>query len=247
MYYFRTKVVLFLLSPWLWSCLLLVIAILYNRYRKKLIILATFILLFFSNKFLYQVSVRGWENQFQSTTNQSKYYGVTLGGMAHWDCYNKCICFNNASERYETIVDLYNNKTIEKIVFSGGGPKSVKSEAQALKEYAEEQGIADSCVFAEGKSLNTHENARFTAQLFDQYNFNKDIILVTSAFHMARAKASFEKEGFSVVPVATHRIQLEPLNQTSDYLLPDINVMKQWKLILKEWLGIAVYKVLGYC
>ncbi|HEY4370820.1 MAG TPA: YdcF family protein [Burkholderiales bacterium] len=54
--------------------------------------------------------------------------------------------------------------------------------------------------WVEAASRNTVENARFSAPLLQAAGV-KTIFLVTSDFHMRRARALFENQGFAVVPV----------------------------------------------
>ena len=54
----------------------------------------------------------------------------------------------------------------------------------------------------EEKSLNTYQNAAATLEIVKQKKLRKELVLVTGAVHMPRAKASFEKLGFKVCTVS---------------------------------------------
>ena len=62
--------------------------------------------------------------------------------------------------------------------------------------------VPEDALWYETKSLNTYENALHTRQILDK-NGISHIVLVTSAVHMPRALALFEKQGFSVIPAPT--------------------------------------------
>lgn len=57
----------------------------------------------------------------------------------------------------------------------------------------ENLGVAKKDIIAETQSLNTTENARYTKQYLQQYNYKRPL-LVTSAFQMRRAVARFQGE-----------------------------------------------------
>ena len=68
-----------------------------------------------------------------------------------------------------------------------------------MKEILEVMGVPGRSMLLERNSRNTYDNALYTAVVLNNKNI-KRILLVTSAFHMRRAVALFEKQGFDVVP-----------------------------------------------
>lgn len=129
-----------------------------------------------------------------------------------------------------------------------------RSEAAGMKELLIMLGVPPDKVMIEPRSQNTQENALNTAELLKDTDINR-IILVTSARHMPRAKAVFEKQGFEVVPAPT------------DYFVtgePDItngNLGKNFKLLnlppkakfinvttesMKEYVGLLYYRLRGW-
>ncbi len=89
------------------------------------------------------------------------------------------------------------------LVLSGGTPSVTSdSEAQAMRAFLLDLGVPDASLLLEESSLNTNQNARNTAKLLRDREISR-IILVTSAYHMGRARALFESEGLSVIAAAT--------------------------------------------
>jgi uncharacterized SAM-binding protein YcdF (DUF218 family) len=88
------------------------------------------------------------------------------------------------------------------VVLAGGvTSKDQASEAKVMRrqlfmETGEAAGKHD--FILEDRSLNTYQNAVFVADLVKAKKLKKEVILVTGAVHMPRAKASFEKAGFTV-------------------------------------------------
>lgn len=89
------------------------------------------------------------------------------------------------------------------IVLSGGTPgSSLQSEAQAMQTFLLDLGVPREALLLEASSANTSENAEYSAKLLAELNISS-ILLVTSAFHMSRAKGLFEAQGLQVTAAAT--------------------------------------------
>lgn len=89
------------------------------------------------------------------------------------------------------------------VVLSGGNSGSTnKSEAQAMQLFLLDLGVQREDMLLEEGSRNTTENARNTAALLRERKIS-EIVLITSAYHMSRAKALFEAQGLIVIAAAT--------------------------------------------
>ena len=75
--------------------------------------------------------------------------------------------------------------------------KVKKTEGAVLKEYAISNGIPSEKIFVTKAVENTADEA---VAVKEQISPSKTIILVTSAYHMYRAKRLFQKQGFIVIP-----------------------------------------------
>ena len=101
-------------------------------------------------------------------------------------------------------------------------------------------------IIVEGNSRNTHENAINTAAIWHDREFHSGL-LVTSATHMPRALASFRKAGLDVTPwPADSRGHSYPLVENVFDLLPDVDALAETTTAIKEWLGLAVYRLRGW-
>ena len=97
-------------------------------------------------------------------------------------------------------VALFKAGKAQKLVFTGGKmpwDKAKKTEGAVLKDYAISNGIASEKIFVTKDVENTADEAVAVKELISP---SKRIILVTSAYHMYRAKRLFEKQGFIVIP-----------------------------------------------
>jgi uncharacterized SAM-binding protein YcdF (DUF218 family) len=88
------------------------------------------------------------------------------------------------------------------LLVSGGRPPGAETTLAAVmkQSLAEDFSITD--VIVEDRSLDTHENAVFSAAVLAEKKMNR-ILLVTHASHMPRAVAAFSKTGLDIVPAPT--------------------------------------------
>jgi uncharacterized SAM-binding protein YcdF (DUF218 family) len=103
-------------------------------------------------------------------------------------------------DRFFGGIALFKAGKAQKLVYTGGKMpwnKAKKTEGKVLKEYAISSGISSEKIFVTKDVENT---ANETVAVKELISPSKRIILVTSAYHMYRAKKLFEKQGFEVIP-----------------------------------------------
>jgi uncharacterized SAM-binding protein YcdF (DUF218 family) len=111
------------------------------------------------------------------------------------------VFFGGGIDRLLAGITLWRDGKAPKLVLSGGTVpgEPYAPEAEAMAQFATSFAhVPDSVLLLEPHSVNTLQNARFTSALFDSLGLEKRIILVTSAFHIRRAKMFFQREGFAV-------------------------------------------------
>lgn len=92
----------------------------------------------------------------------------------------------------------------------------------------------------ETKSTNTWENARGSAEVLAGTGVRR-VFLVTHAWHMPRARWSFEAVGLEVVPAPT--AYARPPASVLGGVLPHWSALRDSAYALHEWLGRAWYIV----
>ena len=120
-------------------------------------------------------------------------------------------------------------------VLASGGD----GEAAAIKNHLE-KSLQTPVKWTEGASLNTEQNARFSADSLAKAQVSK-IILVTHAMHMRRAQVMFVDQGFEVVPAPTDFSDWPELRWKD--LLPSSEGRRLAKSALHEVVGLAFYKL----
>lgn len=126
-----------------------------------------------------------------------------------------------------------------------GGPLGgdLRPEAQYLAAALNSLGVPESAIIVEPKAKNTRENAIFTQALLGTQPA-ENILLITSAFHMRRARGCFRAAGLhpDTLPVDYRLRELD----NDAHWLPRGDYFSQSTRALREWLGRFVYWILGY-
>jgi uncharacterized SAM-binding protein YcdF (DUF218 family) len=88
------------------------------------------------------------------------------------------------------------------IIFSGGYSTSTVSTAKIARNILLKMGVKRRYILIDDKSDDTNRNAVDTKAICLKHKF-KRIILVTSAYHMARAVLLFKRTGLKIIPYPT--------------------------------------------
>jgi uncharacterized SAM-binding protein YcdF (DUF218 family) len=119
------------------------------------------------------------------------------------------------------------------VLVTGGAPFGGRPEAQSM-QLVLEQEFAVKVRWVETASRDTAENAILSAQLLKADNI-KRIALVSHAWHLPRAVAAFERQGFTVTPAPTGFTRDSP--SLLENLLPSASAFEKSRTALNEWLG----------
>jgi uncharacterized SAM-binding protein YcdF (DUF218 family) len=186
--------------------MLVVIVILIGliKHNKKLIYIAIGVLyilstLIFSNNFFKLVE--GSEYRKRISAIDSADAIVVLSGMLEINEVGDSTYIEwGDPDRFFGGIALFRAEKAQKLVFTGGKmpwDKAKKTEGEVLKEYAMLNGIPSENIIVTKDVENTANEAVAVKELLGT---SKRIIIVTSAYHMYRAKRLFEKQGSEVIP-----------------------------------------------
>lgn len=220
--------------------------------RKKRLLWASLICFyFFSNAFITDEFVRAYEDRntpFSKITEQFD-VAIVLGGFSNYDSKQDLVQFHSATDRLTEGIRFYKTGKAKKImIVSGSGQIMRPDEKEALyiKDYLLTIGIPERDLIIESESKNTRENAVFAKEILDEKYKNGNYVLITSAFHMPRAKRCFDRVGIHTTPYSVDQ-QAGPRKFLLDHLLiPDVYSLKRWQMLIKEWLGFTAYWIMGY-
>jgi len=133
------------------------------------------------------------------------------------------------------------------LIYSGGFKDADAAEATA-GEIAESLGIAIETpttfqhrfvLYFERRSRDTYQNALFTKRMLNTFGMqNPKLILVTSAFHMPRAKLLFDKVGLDTRPAPT---DYKAASLVHFRFFPSIKGLKLTYFAMHEYVGYLRY------
>ncbi len=253
MFFLLSKILDFLISPltWILVCLLWALFSKKPGLKKKLLMVSAAMLLFFTNPFIFNMVMLGWEPPVTQPETLKQYEaGIMLGGaIRYFNSTAQRPAFGQGVDRFMQILDLYQKRKIQRIIISSGSGSLVYTdikEADLLRNLLISFTIDSTHVFAESQSRNTHENAVCTAQLLKANNFKGPFVLVTSAFHMRRAVLCFKKQGVDVIPFPVDQHAGKNTLTPDRLIIPNTEILQYWNLLFHEWVGMATYKMAGY-
>ena len=135
-----------------------------------------------------------------------------------------------------------NEGNARQFYLSGGGP-SGRTLAELMAQVMVDQGISPDKLVLEKNSRSTRENAEAINGLLPVAT-NPAIILVSSAIHLPRAAATFEKIGYEVCHVSADTLYAPAVFPVS--LMPYISGLVKSTYALRELFATSVYSLRGY-
>ena len=147
---------------------------------------------------------------------------------------------DSMAERTVTAVRLYRRLKVP-IVISGGKPFAQKvSEAEVARRYLQDLGVPAAAIIEENSSRDTFENAKEVSRICQRRGFQRPV-LVTSDYHLKRARWTFERAGLNPVPFADGLTGRKGLRYSWEDYLP--NSFDETSKYLHEYLGLFYYRL----
>lgn len=253
--FFLGKVLGLITQPLLWVAVLLAVAVLVLQRKpvlgRRLAGLALALLLLLGWQPLPDWGLRSLENQYAEIApdaDLSGYAGVVLLGGAMGSGYvaqaHSQPVTNDSAERMSAVTAMLLRNPQLTVVFTGGegtllgnGP----SEADRAKVFFDSLGVSANRVRYESVSRNTYQNAVLTAQMPGVHKTEKWLLL-TSAWHMPRSMATFEKAGWNVTAYPVdYRTGID--TPWTEYELQAGS--EHWQILLHEVVGMLAYRLTG--
>ena len=148
-------------------------------------------------------------------------------------------------DRFFGGIALFKAGKAQKLIFTGGKmpwDKVKKTEGDVLKEYAISNVIPSEKIYVTKDVENTADEAVAEKELISP---SKIIILVTSAYHIYRAKKLFEKQGFIVIPYKVdYKASKNNTKKLMDFL-PTAGNLELTENGIREIIGRLFYLVKG--
>ena len=240
----------FLMVPGIFYVLLFIISALLWRKNERRIagIMAglTAVFYLFSTSLISGLLIGSLENEYPQPASPEGDIIIMLGGGATADTPSlgeKGDLTSAAGNRLLMTAQLYNLLKLPVLVSGSAVFPGSGCEAELAKRDLIRLGVPEEKIYTDTESLNTRQNAVYSAELMREHGFTKPI-LVTSAFHMPRSVLNFEKEGVQVVPFPTDYMTNSITVVHINRLIPGSGNLMVTDLFLREKLRTAVTKYL---
>ena len=241
----------FFLPPGIFFVILFYIAyrLFKTRERKLAMLLAavtgTFYLL--STAVVADALLRSLEGQYEPPKQPAGDVIVMLGGGAMKDTQDVSgsgTLTSAAASRLLTTVRLYQELRVPILLSGGQVFADSGAEAEIARRILLSMGVPEKDIIVENRSLNTTQNATYSAEIIRQQRFKRPL-LVTSAFHMPRSMLCFTKQGIDALAYPTD-YQVNPRGSFHyNKIRPNPEKLYDSSLVLQELLRIMVTKFIG--
>jgi uncharacterized SAM-binding protein YcdF (DUF218 family) len=127
------------------------------------------------------------------------------------------------------------------VIFSAGEPENPgPGQGALMRQAAIKSGIQPERIVVTRPVLTTEDEARAVSAIPNIHS----VLLVTSAYHMPRAVMLFRARGLDVAPFPTDE-RIGGRRRLSFFeLIPDSDHLQRSEEALREYYGLAVYRVI---
>lgn len=192
------------------------------------------------------------ERQYPARTieqTQNADVAIVLGGAMSQPAPPRVqVDLNKSFDRVLQAIKLYEAGLVQKILVTGGNAPwrpDIVPEAELIRTFLVDWGVTADDIEIAGESRNTFENAQEIKKIWEKDPFDS-ALLITSAAHMPRAMAVFQKADLPVAAATTDIQALNGIPMTVLRWLPDASALSMTTIAVKEWLGYWVYRARGH-
>jgi|TARA_B110000459_G_scaffold11057_1_gene11179 uncharacterized SAM-binding protein YcdF (DUF218 family) len=239
------KIIALIASPLSLIIFLIILGIIFKS--RKISLLAVIILIFCSFPIISTKLISYLEKDYtlQDTSTIDKADAVVvLSGMLKTIKADDKLKyeFNGKIDRILSGIDLFkDNKAPLLILTRGQYPWLVGiPEGEYLKDFAVKFGVPDENILLTDNVQNTYQEAKSVKKLLSSNEVK--IILVTSAFHMPRAKKIFEASNIKVIPFAVDFRNSHKKIDVIDFI-PSVNSFGETSDFVREMIGRLYYNL----
>jgi len=232
-------------SPLFLIIFLIILGIIFKS--KKIHLLAVTILIFcslpiISNKLINYLE-KDYVLQDTSTADRADAIVVLSGIVKTIKADNKLKYeFNDGVDRILSGIALFKNDKAPLLILTKGQlPWSMGiSEGEYLKNFAIKFGVPEESILLTENAQNTDQEAKAVKRLFNKNKIK--VILVTSAFHMPRAKKVFVASNIKVIPFAVDYKSVEQKITFMDFI-PSAGSLNAISFVVRELIGRLYYNL----
>jgi uncharacterized SAM-binding protein YcdF (DUF218 family) len=218
-----------------------------QKLGKIIVSLGIILLMFFSYGAVSNILLKSLECKYPALNDINKYFDikwvVVLGG-GH--IFEQKLPANDqlSSSSLARIVEgirIHKKLKNSKLILSGGRVFNSVPEAYTMAKAAVSLGVDSSDLIQESMSKDTKDQAMHIKKIVEGERF----ILVTSASHIPRSIALFEKLGIHPIPAPTDYRVKERQGISPGILFPSTSGLHKAEIAFHEYLGLAWAKIRG--
>jgi len=176
---------------------------------------------------------------------------IILGGNVNPSAHDTFeVSLNSSADRIVAGIELMRQKKAAAMIVGGGTAQIAAkeiSEGKRVENWLKTWKVAPGEIIGLPACANTHEEALRSKELMEAHHWT-NAILVTSAFHMRRALATFGKAGVNVHPVACdfEGLPVTEGEMPSLRIVSIIDHLKVLTLYVHEMIGYGYYAARGW-
>ena len=250
--YLLSKLLPQLLSPL--GIILILLLVFFIKKKIKYIYSAFAFLIIFSNGILanslWKFLEQPWKRIDYSLVSSADGIVVLSYGRVLPPGNSKIIEWRDP-DRFLAGIELYKANKAKRLIFTGNKHPSnnniLPPEGDIYIQEAILRGIPKKDLYTTYEVFNTFQEAKAVKSLLNEKVTSKykNIILVTSAYHMNRAKRVFEREGINVIP---YPVDFRSRGGLRDSLknplqwVPNAHALRSNSIAVREIIGRFVYR-----
>lgn len=263
MFVFFSKFLPLLIYPLGLACIVIILALVFSKHQRvRTVMLWTALVILWvgGNRWVSSSLTRSLETRYlPPEVFPAVEMIVVLGGGTESNAPpRQGVEINGAGDRMLQAARLYREGVAPKILLSGGNitwlGNRPSTPAEEMQEILLFMGVPQDALVLQTESQNTYEDALYSAEILRSEGIER-IVLVTSAAHMPRSAALFEKQGIEVIPApadfsvpdyAWQELWHGSFGSKLINLIPNTGALSQTTSSLKEYIGLLVYRLRGW-
>lgn len=217
------------------------------RAARRLGAAAALLLILFGLLPTGQMLIKPLENRYRvpAVENLGSVAGIIVLGGAEspgLSAARDAVTLKDTAGRLTTALALARLFPDAMVVATAGYRAGGLTQAEVAGRFFIESGLDPHRLILEDRSHNTYDNAVLSKPLAAPEP-GETWLLVTSAFHMPRARAVFETADWTVIPYPTDYRSLPAARL--DWTLDVATRLREADLAIHEWIGLAAYHLMG--
>jgi uncharacterized SAM-binding protein YcdF (DUF218 family) len=216
---------------------------------KALIILGIVVLAGLSCDPVSNLILEPLESKYQPIHNAERYADVkwiVVLGAGHTDDPRLPVPLRLSARSLTRLIEglrLQRFLPHSKLILAEGGNPGEMTGASIMGEIATALGTAPEALIVESKSWDTKDQARIIKTIVG----DERVIIVTSASHMRRSMALFEKQGMRPIPAPTDYLATKSTTKRKlQEYLPQAEAVYKAESAFHEYLGLVWAKARGF-